>query len=203
MSLGEFILSIVASLIAAFIFQFLQGDKHIRFRGLPPAPPGPIDNIAMMTDHREENRRRVRDFFQGCLLRFVTFYSIYICISAPLVLKAMFSHNVVVLSDARFIGLFLPEIPINGQWIQLCLVLIAIALYLPISHLVRKSVALFESFFGFRAATAKVRFTVGCYLSTGALLAVATTYLYYQVSFIQAVSSVMFVVCLGAMSASK
>lgn len=198
MGIVEFLLGIAESLIASFIFQYVQnGASAVSSRKYAIPSVDHNDANFVPGDARLENRRRLSEFVKSVLFRFVTFYLIYASVAGPLIVKAMLSHGSTVLSDARYVGAFLPEVTIEGDWIQQIFFLIATVLYLPVMYFVRWPVSLMHHFLGFSNRAAELRFALGCYLCVAAAIATVLIHLYYSVTIAHAASLVLLVTAAG------
>lgn len=77
------------------------------------------------------------------LTYFFTVFLIYFAVSIAPILKASFSKQPVLLSDASYIGHLLPAIPLSGGYFQWVFVLITLLLFIPcmaISSLVKQAI---------------------------------------------------------------
>ncbi|KAA8553781.1 hypothetical protein [Pseudomonas marginalis] len=134
------ILNVVASFIYAGIMSLWGGrrrrsiQKPISSQNATTAET--IEPIApagiMETDRRLNNRQKADEAAYKFVFYLVTFGMLYLSISTPPVFKALFSSKDIYLSSARFIGEYLPEIPVAKTNLQLAFFLISALLYVPL-----------------------------------------------------------------------
>lgn len=101
---------------------------------------------------------------------FFTAFLIYFSISTPPTLKAVFSNSPVLLSDAAYIGHFLPSIPLTADYFQWTFVIASVLLFIPcmsIASLVNKSVI---GLLPFVATNPRIKFGIH-YITVAALCA--------------------------------
>jgi len=87
---------------------------------------------SMGTDRRLKNRQKADETAYKFVFYLVTFGMLYLSISTPPVFKALFSSGEVYLSSARFIGEYLPAIPVGKTNLQLAFFVISALLYIPL-----------------------------------------------------------------------
>lgn len=138
MTTQEFLLSIFASVIASFIFAGIVWGSSRWRQGPKPSQqsfpePAPIKDPG--DDFRAHNRQRLEHAFFGFMFYLVTFMVLYFSIAMPPLFKAMFSKEAVLLSQARLIGPYLPEIQIGKEMLQAVFLVIAMIAYLPLLKL--------------------------------------------------------------------
>lgn len=128
----NFLIGIASSLTASWIFLNLQGRKK-----WVPAPPKLLEpeEVPESPRNEDEARRRNRDKFESRTLQVVyyfhSFLMIYLAFLMPPMLKASFRNVPLYLSDARFIGNFLPTIEIGSSYLQFGFIFITFLIYVP------------------------------------------------------------------------
>lgn len=127
--------NIVCGIIAAFLFELLRSNSDW-FPGprplpipLPVSSPGP-DKV------RLANKQKLNLFVYNVFFYFYTLYLVYAALVLPATIRAWFSRETLLLSQARFIGEYLPSIPIESGPLQTWGIIAAIALYIPLWLLV-------------------------------------------------------------------
>lgn len=202
------IFGIVGNLVASYVYDAFKlaplREPHGQEQTLHELAATPTF-ITNDSGHPNRNRMRVSDAIERLVIRFLSLYCLYAGFALPLMIKAMIPQREVLLSDARFIGIMLPNRAIHEASFQLACILFALALSFPTAQFARFVYNTYDRMFQPISYNEWARLTVGAYLFVGAVLAVGTTYLYYQVSFLQAVITVLLVaaapVALGINSA--
>jgi hypothetical protein len=204
LTLIEFIESIVAGVIATLILEYFKNAVSTRaIRPHVVLQTQPCEEILPRYDHRSEGQERLDQVIWELVYRFLSFYFIYVSVAAPLVVKAAFFHGTLLLSDARFVGDFLPSVAIESRWIQGALFLIACVLYVPIAYGVRSMVSWVESRRRLESNFARRRFALIFYFCISAVIATLVVYIYYAVTILQAAMSVFMFSMLGAGAGTK
>lgn len=190
------IFGIVGNLVASYVYDAFNLAPLRRPHGQEQTLQELAATPAFITNdsgHPNRNRRRVSDAIERLVIRFFSLYCLYAGFALPLMIKAMFPQREVLLSDARIIGIMLPNLVIHGAIFQLTCILFALVLSFPTARFALFVYNTYDRMFRPTSYNEWARLTVGAYLFVGAVLAVGTTYLYYQVSFLQAVITVLLV----------
>jgi hypothetical protein len=132
--------NIVLNVVASFVYAGLVWMwKQRGARGsLPRAPspnplPSPSQGAAPLPqDRRARNRRALEHAAQQFLFYFITFAALYLSITMPPLFKALFAKAPPMLSDARIVGDYLPELPVGKSYLQLTFFVAAAILYWPL-----------------------------------------------------------------------
>ena len=124
------VLGVIGSLIASFLFELLRGNSD--WFPNPSRPPVDMQAPTPESDAREMNRRRAKmAFFNGFFFLY-TFFITYQAVSLPPIVKVMLSKKELLLSDAKYIGVVLPNIAITNDIAQIGLLAVTIAVYIPL-----------------------------------------------------------------------
>ncbi|GGK48321.1 hypothetical protein SAMN04490189_0020 [Pseudomonas koreensis] len=136
--------SLVLNVVASFIYAGIMSLWGMRGRRSVPQPilnrnATTIEPIELVEpdgsagiDRRLKNREKADKTAYRFVFYLVTFGMLYLSISTPPVFKALFSSGEVYLSSARFIGEYLPAIPVGKTNLQLAFFLISALLYIPL-----------------------------------------------------------------------
>ncbi|MEW6370120.1 MAG: hypothetical protein AB1584_04240 [Pseudomonadota bacterium] len=160
-------------------------------RPLPTAAPEESSN-----DRRAQNRDVLQGGARKLIFYFTTFAALYLSVMMPPLFKALLSKNEALLSQARFIGNFLPGIPVSKSYLQVPFFLIAASLYLPLLLLTETIASLLapivDSFVQvterFWSATTMFVFLLFCVPIAG-----TSVFLFYEKSFADSLITVIFV----------
>ncbi|WP_192564504.1 hypothetical protein [Pseudomonas gozinkensis] len=136
--------SLVLNVVASFIYAGIMSLWGMRRKRSVPRPASnrnatriePIELVvpdgSMGAERRLKNRQKADETAYKFVFYLVTFGMLYLSISTPPVFKALFSSGEVYLSSARFIGEYLPAIPVVKTNLQLVFFLISALLYIPL-----------------------------------------------------------------------
>src|SRR3989338_48313 len=86
-------------------------------------------------DQRVVNRERVGDFVYYVISYSVSFTLVYLFFCGPIMEKVSLLHRDFYLNEARVIGSVLPHVKIEREFVQLPLILLALAVYFPVCSL--------------------------------------------------------------------
>jgi hypothetical protein len=86
-------------------------------------------------DRRSVNRRKIQSAVFEFFFYFFSFMALYLSIAMPPLFQAMWSKQPILLSQARLIGDYLPDVVIGKSTLQLSFLLMAMVLYLPLLKL--------------------------------------------------------------------
>ncbi|MDN6870462.1 MULTISPECIES: hypothetical protein [Aeromonas] len=126
---------IISGIAASFLFELLRKNSNW-FPGPSEAPE--YVQPALPDEERARNRARLNLAMFNVFFYFYTYFIIYMALLMPPMFKTVFNNNTIYLSDARFIGLFLPKIEIGSSYVQSSFILIALSIYIPLLILVSK-----------------------------------------------------------------
>lgn len=139
--LESLIIGIIASLIAALIFKYFE-NKSNYISSLYSKPPLELQytqiESKLSNDERAENRAKLKTIFLSIFFYAHTFFIIYAGLLLPVMFQIAFKKQIIYLSDARFIGQFLPSIQISSDYIQGIFIFIALIIYIPLLLLINK-----------------------------------------------------------------
>jgi hypothetical protein len=176
---------VVSSVIASILFEILRSKS-----GWFPGPldlssdaelEPPILENSNSGDVRAANRRKLRFFLFNLFFYSYTFFVIYAAILLPPMLKGAFSNVPVFLSDARFIGLYLPQVAIGSNLVQGWVITLAVVIYLPLLFVVNALAGFIAEIVNkFRAVTIyRWRSIQGLlFIAFAAILAIFSIYLF-------------------------
>lgn len=129
--LSEFI---SMGLVALFYWSLAKHRKNQLNSAQAVTLPSPIQTPIQSSPSRAVPIARPVDLgvwgYSG-LTYFFTVLLIYFSVSAAPTLKASFSRQPVLLSDAFFVGHWLPSIPLTGEYFQWVFVVITVLLFMP------------------------------------------------------------------------
>jgi len=126
------VLNVVASFIYAFIIWLWQKRAQKPSKS-PVKVARPVEEKSSHTgDHRQKNRAALNEAAHQFLFYLVTFGALYLSITLPPLFKALTSKEVVLLSQARVIGDYLPNYPIGKEYLQLAFFVAAAVFYWPL-----------------------------------------------------------------------
>ena len=128
-TLESILVGIIGSLIAAVIIELLRVKSN--WFPDPSAPPPSIPRVQSDTDIREMNRQRVKLTDLNLFFYLYTFYLFYLALALPPIIRETVLNVELLLSNAKFIGEILPEVPISKDMAQPPLLIIALLLYIP------------------------------------------------------------------------
>jgi hypothetical protein len=91
----------------------------------------PLDD----NERRFANRRKIQSTVFGFFFYFFSFMALYFSIAMPPLFQAMLSKQPILLSQARLIGDYLPDVIIGKSTLQVSFLVMAMVLYLPLLKL--------------------------------------------------------------------
>lgn len=204
MDFWGFVLSVVQSLIAAFIYDAWKSNRpaqpeyHSKNSDTESLSIAQSDADCRFTDDRRQRNRSVFVLF----IKFLgTFYILYAAIHLPIMAKDFSANGSIYLDQARFFGKYLPHIPINDGFISAPSFAIAALLYFPMLYLAiagaRPIVWLLDNFIEVTQRTASVA-TILLFFLLCLLTAIIVIYIFYSVTIQEAMFSVIAVIFLTA-----
>ena len=180
---ANLIIGIVGSIIAAIIFEALRAGT-----GWFPEPKSSQKRASepdAIDDQRAANRRRFSRAVSNFTFYTLTFLLIYEAVSLPLMIKVLFSKEVVLLSSAKFIGSILPDVAITADAVQVKLLIWVIPLYvfsLLTVNFVAGFVAKIVNFFWVITINVWQRIQLLLFLLIAACLAIFSIWIFYPFS---------------------
>jgi hypothetical protein len=126
--------SIILNLIASFLWSgivWLWQNRNRRTVS-PPTPVLPTTERAEPIDRRARNRQALASKAHQFFFYLATFMVLYLSVTIPPLSKALLAKEQVLLSNARFIGEYLPAIPVGKDYLQLTFFLVSAFLYGPL-----------------------------------------------------------------------
>ena len=126
---------VISGLVASFLFELLRKNSNW-FPGPSEAPE--YVQPELPDEERARNRAKLSMAMFNVFFYFYTYLIVYMALLMPPIFKTVFNKNTVYLSDARFIGDFLPQIEIGSSYVQSSFILIALSIYIPLLILVSK-----------------------------------------------------------------
>jgi len=189
----NWIFGVLGNLVASWIYDSLKLSPIKG--GLVPTPIAEPSSFAVEAGgHSNPNRRKFSRAVEHGVYRFFSLYVLYAGFALPLMFKAVTLHREVLFSDIRFIGFMLPNAAFRGEFFQPVCVLLAISMSFPTADLAQALYVAYDRKFGPVSHHEWVIITMGAHVLVAACVASAVTYLYYQISFLQAVGSVLIAV---------
>lgn len=134
-AITNIIYGVVSGLIASFLFELLR--KNFNWFPGPSEAPKYIQPV-LPDDERARNRAKLNMAIFNLFFYFYTYFIVYTALLLPPMIKTVFNKNKVYLSDARFIGDFLPQLEIGSNYVQSSFILIALFIYIPLLIFVSK-----------------------------------------------------------------
>jgi hypothetical protein len=182
-AIQNLIIGVIGSLIATLIVAAWNAG----FNSLPKVKRRPLEGIVDDEggDHRARNRERFKLAVLNMSFFFYTFFLLYEAISLPPILRVMMSGNEMLLSDARFIGGWLPEISITRDMAQVGLLIVVAALY-PlllglVAFIVRSVEPLIDRFLAMTIILRR-RIQVVVFALFAGAIAISSTWLFYPIT---------------------
>ncbi len=201
-ALQNIILGVIGSLIAAFIFEVWRNNSDW-FPG-PSTPPVRYQKNSENSDPRRRNREKFSLAIFNGFFYFYTFFLVYQALSLPVILRAFFSKQDVYLSQARFIGEFLPDALITKDTVQATLVALTFVVYVLIYLLVNLVAGILapvvDKFWAVNIYLWR-RLQTLIFVFFAAGLAVVSIWMFYPVTLTQALANFFTVVAIGALFA--
>lgn len=201
--LWNIVLNIVLNIVASFLYAALVWLwKQRSSRPAPiPCPPTPAPAREQSSnDHRARNR----DALEGGARKFIfyctTFSALYLSVMMPPLFKTLFTNNELLLSQARFIGDSLPEIPVSKSYLQASFFVVAATLYLPLLLLAETITSLLAPIADFVVqVTERIwsAITMFVFLLFCVPIAGTSVFLFYEKSFADSLITVLFVLFLA------
>lgn len=189
--------NIFLNVVAAFVYAGIVWLWQNKGSRPPPSPPRPVPlptTGEAPLDRRTRNRQTLESAAHRFLFYFVTFGVLYLSVTMPPLLKALFSKNEVLLSQARFIGESLPPVPVGKDYLQITFFLVAAVLYWPLL-LLAEGVAslLYPLIDSFHPVTYRVwsAVTMLAFLLFCIPVAATSIWLFYEKSFQEAFFTVL------------
>jgi uncharacterized membrane protein YeaQ/YmgE (transglycosylase-associated protein family) len=194
------ILGAIGSLIAAFIFELWRANLGW-FPG-PSTPPTRFREPEAEDDARGRNRKRFKMAIFNGFFYLYTFFLVYQALSLPLILRAMFSGEQIFLSDARVLGMLLPEVAITNSTFQLSLLFVAFVLYVILLFVINFVASLLapavDKFWPITIFVWR-RLQGILFIFFAACIAVGSIWLFYPVTLKEALSNFLCVLAIGAL----
>ncbi|WP_019882252.1 MULTISPECIES: hypothetical protein [unclassified Methylophilus] len=198
--LWNIFLNVVAAFIYAGIVWLWQ--NRAKKKQLPTQPPptsAPISGNEP-TDRRARNLQALEAGTQAFLFYLVTFAALYLSITMPALFKALFAKEPVLLSQARYIGEFLPSIPIGKDYLQISFFVVAAVIYWPLLILSEAIMSLLYPLVdAFRPVTKRIwnAITMLVFLVFCIPVAATSIWLFYEKSYTDSLLTVLFFIFLA------
>jgi len=197
---------VISSIIAAFIIELARKNSSWI--------PSPSENNSLKNtikpieynDVRLINKEKLNRTFFNMFFYFYTFIFLYFALLMPPLLKGgLLSKGIVYLDDARFIGVYLPHIPIQSNIVQSIFIGISIVFYLPLLLIVNKCslyIALIVDKFKLVDFYEWRRIQTLIFMLFTSIIAILSIWLYNEMSIGKAFSSFLIFIFLGFVFAS-
>ena len=146
------IVGIITSVIGGFLYDLLKSKSS----WLPGLELKNFDSEMIHTiknqDIRAQNRAKVNLYFFNLIFYILSFFILYLSYRIPLMFKGgFFNEKVVYLNSAKFIGSYLPSIPIGKDIFQLPFIVSVLVMYIPTLYvtnlLVRPIIKILNKFY--------------------------------------------------------
>lgn len=207
-------LNLIASLIfVALTWLWKNREKQIHVKATTSFTQATVNQNNKqepLPDHRMDNRMVIKEGSKKFFFIFVTFAALYFSISMPLLFKALFSSNQVLLSDAKIIGFYLPNIQVEKNYLQLSFFLLAVTLYWPVIFLSEKIMSLLHPLIDtFYEVTPRILIAgrMLIFLLFCVPIATTTVWLFYDKTFYQSFITVLififFIFALGQSESNR
>ena len=133
-AITNFLQAVLASFIAAILLELLR--KKSGWFPSPSDEPIPIKPEMSVFDQRESNRQKLNLTLFNVIFFGYTFFIIYIALLFPPMVGKFFNNSTILLSDAKYIGHFLPPVEIQSSIVQSYFIGLTFLIYIPIFLLV-------------------------------------------------------------------
>ncbi|WP_095124673.1 hypothetical protein [Pseudomonas sp. Irchel s3a12] len=196
--------SLVLNVVASFIYAGILSLWRLRSNQPIPAPVQKHKSTAVESiesvesvelDRRAKNRQKADETAVKFVFYFVTFGMLYLSISTPPLFKALFSSGEVYLSNARFVGEYLPAIPVGKTNLQFIFFIISAIFYIPLM-LVAEFIARFISPLvdSFKEVTERIfaAITMLVFVVFCVPIGATSVWLYYEKTYAESLLSVLF-----------
>lgn len=194
--------NIFLNIIAAFIYAAIVwawGNRHSfkKSMGSPPvreseAPPRVRSSVV---DRRLANRQVADHAAYKFIFYLCTFAALYLSITTAPLFKALFTQGDVLLSHARFIGEYLPDLPIGKSHLQMTFFLMAAIVYFPLLFVSQTLASLLAPLVdAFTEVSARILtvMTMLVFLVFCIPIAAASTWLFFEKTFLESLFMTMF-----------
>ncbi|WP_155485733.1 hypothetical protein [Vibrio campbellii] len=180
-------------LLAAILFESLRAKTNFL-----PAPsslvkvnkPEPKDksNVSQNSSKSAYETSTKWAIF-NVLYYFGTFIILYVALFFPILIKLFFVQDILLVSDARFIGQYLPEVELNNDYIQTSILVVTLVAYLPILFLTDIISSMLLKVIGYLTTPDKymirrIQFVIFSLLSVG--ISMVVVYAYFALTFKEA-----------------
>ena len=192
--LWNIFLNLVAAFVYAGIVWLWQNRGSKRPQLLYPPPPSTAPNVAPV-DRRARNRSLLEATTQKFLFYFVTFATLYLSITLPPMFKAFLAKDPLLLSQARYVGEYLPSISIGKDYLQITFFAAAAIIYWPLLLLSEAIMSLlYPVVDSFRSVTQRLWNGITMLIFLGFCIPVAATsiWLFYAKSYGDSLQTVLF-----------
>ncbi|UVM49169.1 hypothetical protein LOY38_22800 [Pseudomonas sp. B21-015] len=194
--------NLILNIIAAFIYAGVVWIWKRRGARPIPAPSPRKSNVPYDTvdlDRRSKNLQTAEYAAYKFVFYFATFAALYLSITTPPLFKALFANSEVFLNNARFVGEYLPAIPIGKSHLQFTFFLISALLYFPLLFVAETITSLVSPLVdSFKEVTERIwtAITMLVFLVFCIPVAATSVWLFYDKTYTTSLASVMFFIIL-------
>jgi hypothetical protein len=197
------LLNIAQGVISNFIFAgiiWLLGNRERK-----PLPVNPLPEIERQLDikplnQRNHNRAIAEAATHHFLFYLLTFGVLYLSIIISPLFKALFSNVPLLLNHTKFIGEYLPAIPISSSYFQASFFIVAAIIYIPLLVISKIFTSIITPFIdAFTIVTNQIwsTITILTFFILCVPIAATSIWLFYSKSFSSALSMVFALLCLA------
>ncbi len=188
---------IVTSIIIAIFTSLWKKSKYKDKERMPKKSAQiPIqDNLPYSEDIKAKRRGEVKKFIREVFFYTSTYLIILASFSIPIILNNFLDKNQVYLNQAKYVGMYLPEIPMTGGYANIFVWFIVLILYVPIfwlSKLMTKHLwcPLVSIFWDYNENLDKMGFLI--FISLKSLfISACVQWLFFDTEFLQALKNVL------------
>ena len=193
--------NIIATIICGLAVWLWRKGK----RDFPPQnPPQQQPNLSQGSGDaqfiRAQNRARLADTMNGLIFYVLTFWSLYWSIVSPAIFKGIGSKTPLLLSQARFVGELLPDMPIDGSVFQGAFLIAAMILYFPVlwiaQWLANGPIAILGHYIEMNRWN-RMRVTLFFFMLLCLPIAATSIFLFYEITYQDAMSRVLGVLAIA------
>ena len=159
------------------------------------------DTSSYPNDIKAKRRSEVKKFIGEVSFYTFTYFIILASFSMPIILNTFFNKNQVYLNQAKYVGMYLPEIPMTGGYANIFVWFITLILYVPIfglSKLMTKYLwhPLINIFWDYNENLDKMGFLIFIALKSLFILA-CVQWLFFDTEFLKALENVLILTVLA------
>ena len=188
--------NIIATIICGLaVWLWRKGKRDFPPQNPPQQPPSNLSQGSSDAQFiRAQNRARLAETMKGLIFYVLTFWLLYWSIVSPAIFKGIGSKTPLLLSQARFVGELLPDMPIDGSVFQGAFLIAAMILYLPVlwiaQWLASGPIAILRHYIEMNRGN-RMRVTLLFFMLLCLPIAAASIFLFYEITYQDAMSRVL------------